>query len=54
MLNDERAQLEFEARFYLAEAKRLAKQGMSLIKEADDMLEYAVSTWQRAKEVTAG
>lgn len=51
MVNEERIQLEFEARYYLAEAKRLQRQGMSLIKEADDMLENAVDTWKRAKEV---
>lgn len=51
---EERQQLEFEARYYLAEARRLQKQGMSLIREADDMLEHAVTTWNRAKEVMAG
>ena len=51
MLTDERIHLEFEARYYLAEAKRLQREGMSLIKEADDMLEHAVLTWNRAKEV---
>jgi hypothetical protein len=51
MVNEERMQLEFEARFYLAEAKRLQRQGMSLIHEADDMLEHAIDTWNRAKEV---
>ncbi len=44
-------ELEFEARFYLAEAKRLQRQGMSLIHEADDMIENAINTWNRAKEV---
>jgi hypothetical protein len=44
-------ELEFEARYYLSEAKRLQRQGMSLIREADDMLEHAVLTWERAKEV---
>jgi hypothetical protein len=53
MLTDDRIQLEFEARFYLSEAKRLQRQGMSLIREADDMLEHAVATWNRAKEVSA-
>jgi hypothetical protein len=43
--------LEFEARYYLAEAKRLQRQGMALVHEADDMLELAVSTWERAKEM---
>jgi hypothetical protein len=52
MLSDERMQLEFEARYYLAEAKRLQRQGMSLIRESDDMLEHAVLTWNRAKEVS--
>jgi hypothetical protein len=51
MVTDDRTQLEFEARFYLAEAKRLQRQGMTLIHEADDMLEHAVLTWNRAKEV---
>jgi hypothetical protein len=44
-------ELEFEARYYLSEAKRLQRQGMSLIHEADDMIEHAVNTWNRAKEV---
>ncbi len=44
-------ELEFEARYYLSEAKRLQRQGMALIREADDMLENAVLTWERAKEV---
>jgi hypothetical protein len=44
-------ELEFEARFYLSEAKRLQKEGMALIKEADDMIEHAVETWNRSKEV---
>ena len=51
MVNEERIQLEFEARYYLAQARRLQRESMSLIKEADDMLENAVETWKRAKEV---
>jgi hypothetical protein len=51
---EDKIQLEFEARYYLAESKRLQKQGMSLIHEADTMLEHAVNTWDRAKEVSAG
>lgn len=47
----EKDDLEFEARYYLAESKRLQKEGMSLIHEADTMLEHAISTWSRAKEV---
>lgn len=46
-----RSDLEFEARYYLAESKRLQKEGMSIIYEADTMLEHAISTWSRAKEV---
>jgi hypothetical protein len=48
---EDRSTLEFEARYYLAEARRLQKQGMLLIHEADNLLEKSVSTWQRAKEV---
>lgn len=48
MLTDE---LEFEARYYLLEARRLQREGMKLLHEADDMLEHAVTTWQRVKEV---
>lgn len=48
---DDKFDLEFEARYYLAESKRLQKEGMSLIHEADTMLEHAISTWSRAKEV---
>ncbi len=51
---DDKIQLEFEARYYLAEGKRLQKQAMSLMREADDMLEHAVLTWQRAREEVAG
>lgn len=51
---NERRELEFEARFYLSRARELQKQGMALVKEADDCLELAVNTWNRAKEVTAG
>jgi hypothetical protein len=51
---DDKVSLEFEARYYLAEARRLQQQGMRLIREADDMLEHAVNTWNRAKEVMAG
>jgi hypothetical protein len=51
---DDKVSLEFEARYYLSEAKRLQQQGMRLIREADDMLEHAVTTWNRAKEVVAG
>ena len=47
-------QLVFEARYYLAEGRRLQKQGMSLLREADDMIEHAVLTWQRAREEVAG
>jgi len=53
MVNDKQ-QLEFEARYYLAEAKRLQREGMRMIHEADDMMEHAVLTWNRAKEVMAG
>ena len=51
MLTDKRSHLEFEARYYLAESKRLQREGMSLIRQADDLLEHAVSAWDRAKEV---
>jgi hypothetical protein len=51
---DDKLSLEFEARYYMAEARRLQQQGMRLIRESDDMLEHAVNTWNRAKEVTAG
>jgi hypothetical protein len=51
---DDKVQLEFEARYYLAEGRRLQKQGMSLIREADDMIELAVTTWKRAREEVAG
>lgn len=51
MLNTESQELQFEARFYLAEARRLRKQGAALLEEADQMLEHAVKTWDRAKEV---
>lgn len=51
MLTDE---LEFEARYYLAEGRRLQKEGMQLLHKADDMLEHAVETWQRVREERAG
>lgn len=51
MVNEERIQLEFEARYYLEKSRSLQRHGMSLIKEADDMLENAIDTWKRAKEV---
>jgi hypothetical protein len=47
---ESRNSLDFEARYYLAEARRLQKEGMKLVHEADDMLEHAVLTWERAKE----
>jgi hypothetical protein len=43
--------LQFEARYYLAEARRLQKQGMLMLHQADDMIEHAVLSWSRAKEV---
>lgn len=46
----ETEQLRFEARYYLAEARRLQKQGMLMLHEADDMIEHAVLTWSRARE----
>ena len=51
MVKDEGFELQFEARFYLAEAQRLRKQGAALLEEADRMLEHAVNTWERVKEV---
>lgn len=48
MLTDE---LEFEARYYLLQARRLQSEGMKLLHEADDMLKHSVLTWQRVKEV---
>lgn len=51
---EEKRELEFEARFYLSRSRELQKQGMALIKEADDMLELSIDTWNRAKEVSAG
>ena len=47
----EKMELEFEARYYLSESRRLQKQAIVMIHEADTMLEHAVSTWNRAKEV---
>jgi hypothetical protein len=52
-MNDKQ-QLEFETRYYLAEAKRLQREAMQMLHESDDMLEHAVLTWNRAKEVVAG
>ena len=49
---EDKVSLEFEARYYLSEAKRLQKQSMSLMREADDMLEHALETWNRSKEVS--
>jgi hypothetical protein len=43
--------LEFEARYYLAESRRLSQDAMEIFKTADDLLEKAVETWARAKEV---
>lgn len=51
---DERTELEFETRYYLAEARRLQRQSMALMRESDDMMEHAVLTWQRARELRKG
>jgi len=48
---ESRSGLEFEARYYLAESKRLQKEAMLLMHSSDDMLEHAILTWERAKEV---
>jgi hypothetical protein len=48
MLKDE---LEFEARYYLSESRRLSKEALTLMHKSDDLLELAVDTWYRAKEV---
>ena len=52
MLNHESHELQFEARFYLAEAQRLRKQAEVMLKQADEMRDHAVMTWSRVKEVS--
>lgn len=53
MVSMESYHLQFEARFYLSEAGRLRKQATAMLEEADKMLEHAVLTWDKVKEVGA-
>jgi hypothetical protein len=51
-MTEEKDSLVFEARYYVLKARELNREGLRMIREADDMLELAHSTWARAKEVT--
>jgi hypothetical protein len=44
-------ELDFEARYYLAESNRLKQAATAMFRESDDLLERAVRAWERAKEV---
>lgn len=47
-------ELEFEARYYLSESRKLQNKAKDLLVQADKMLELSVNTWQRAREEEAG